>query len=116
MIGVDAELRLGLPYLASRHVVDLTSLVYSARRAGAPPTAAVDRWLLMAADAQDPWMLENPDSPAVSHWVGELGIPGYDWGRARSRLALGGGATLPADGVAIRSPVTLHRVEVSKIQ
>ena len=116
MIGVDAELRLGLPYLASRHVVDLTSLVYSARRAGAPPTAAVDRWLLMAADAQDPWMLEDPDSPAVSHWVGELGIPGYDWGRARSRLALRGGATLPADGVAIRSPVTLHRVEVSNIQ
>jgi len=73
-IGVDAELRLGLPYLASRHVVDLTSLVHSARRAGAPPTAAVERWLLMTADAQDPWM------------------------------------------VAIRSPVTLHRVEVSRIQ
>ncbi len=115
-IGVDAELRLGLPYLASRHVVDLTSLVHSARRAGAPPTAAVERWLLMTADAQDPWMLEDPDSAAVTQWVGELGIPEGDWRRTRSRLSLGGEATLPADGVAIRSPVTLHRVEVSRIQ
>jgi hypothetical protein len=116
MIGVDAELRLGLPYLASRHVVDLTSLVHSARRAGAPPAAAVERWLLMAADSQEPWMLEDLDSAAVVEWVGELGIPEADWRRARSRLAFGDGATLPADGVAIRSPVTLHRVEVSRIQ
>ena len=116
MIGVDAELRLGLPYLASRHVVDLTSLVHSARRAGAPPVAAVERWLLMAADSQEPWMLEDLDSEAVVQWVGELGIPEADWRRARSRLAVGDGATLPADGMAIRSPVTLYRVEVSKIR
>lgn len=116
MIGVDAELRLGLPYLASRHVVDLTSLVHSARRAGAPPAAAVERWLLKAADSQEPWMLEDLNSAGVAQWVGELGIPEADWRRVRSRFAFGDGATLPADGVAIRSPVTLYRVEVSRIQ
>jgi hypothetical protein len=53
---------------------------------------------------------------AVVRWVGELGIPEADWRRTRSRVAFGDGATLPADGVAIRSPVTLYRVEVSRIQ
>ena len=113
MIGVEAELRLGLPYLASRRVVDLTSLVHSARRAGAPPAAAVERWLQMAEKARDPWMLEDPDSAVVTLWVGELGISEVDWRRTRSRLALAGGATLPADGVAVRSPVILRRVEVN---
>ena len=113
MIGVEAELRLGLPYLASRRVVDLTSLVHSARRAGAPPAAAVERWLQMAEETQDSWMLEDPDSAVVTLWVGELGISEVDWRRARSRLALAGGATLPADGVAVRSPVILRRVEIN---
>ena len=53
---------------------------------------------------------------AVVQWVGELGIPEANWWRARSQLTSGDGATLPADGVVIRSPVTLYRVEVSRIQ
>ena len=70
----------------------------------------------MAAESQEPWVLEDLDSAAVVQWVGELGIPEADWRLARSRVAFGDGATLPADGVAIRSPVTLYRVEVSRIQ
>ena len=61
-------------------------------------------------------MLEDLDSAEVVQWVGELGIPEADWRRVRSRFAFGDGDTLPADGVAIRSPVTLYRVEVSRIQ
>jgi hypothetical protein len=110
---VDPELRLALQHLGGRRVVDLTALVYSARRAGASPEKAVERWLQRGAAADDTWMLEDPDSPIVRRWVAELGVPDQSWRTARARLRLGRGPTLEADGVVIKEPITLRRLEVN---
>ena len=112
-VGVDAELRLALPHLGGRRVIDLTSIVHSARRAGATPREALGRWLQLAAAADDTWILEDPDSSAVGRWVTELGIPDEMWREARALLRLGGGQTLAADGLVVRQPITLHRLEIS---
>jgi hypothetical protein len=112
MVGVDPELRLALPHLGGRRVVDLTSLVHSARRAGATPRDALDRWLQSASMAADPWLLEEPGSPAVLCWVDELGIPEAVWRDALLRMSLGQAESLKADGVVLRAPVTLQRLEI----
>jgi hypothetical protein len=111
-VGVDPELRLALPHLGGRRVIDLTALVHSARRAGATPQEALERWLQLAAAADDTWMLEDPDSTAVQGWITELGIPDQLWRNARVVLGLGRGVTMVADDVVIRDPITLRRLEV----
>jgi hypothetical protein len=112
MVGVDPKLRLSLPHLGGRRVVDLTSLVHSARRAGATPRAALDRWLRLASTADDPWLLEDPASPEVLDWVEGLGIPKAVWRDAVARMSLGRATILEADGVVLPKPVTLHRLEI----
>jgi hypothetical protein len=111
-VGVDAELRLALPHLGGRRVVDLTAIVHSARRAGAPPQDALDRWLQRAAVADETWMLEDPDSEYVRDWVEELGISSRAWREARARLRLGQGSKLEADGVVMIRSITLRQLQV----
>jgi hypothetical protein len=111
-IGVDPELRLALPHLGGRRVIDLTSIVHSARRAGATPQEALGRWLQLAAAADGTWLLENPDSAVTEQWIAELGIPEQAWRSARSMLRFGPGATLEADDVVIRQSITLRHFEL----
>jgi hypothetical protein len=111
-VGVDPELRLALPHLGGRPVIDLTLLLHSARRAGATPEEALGRWLQLAAAADDTWMLEDPNSEAVEQWIAQLGIPGQMWRDARVLLRLGKGETLAADGVVVRQSITLRRLEI----
>jgi hypothetical protein len=111
-IGVDPELRLALPHLGGRSVIDLTSIVHSARRAGATPEEALGRWLQTAAAAADTWMLEDPDSIVTEQWIAELGIPKPAWRSARSIIRLEHGAILEADEVVIRQSITLRRLEI----
>jgi hypothetical protein len=115
-IGVDPELRLALPYLSGRRVIDLTLLVHSARRAGATPEEALSRWLEQATFADETWLLEDPDAPDVRRWISELGIPERTWRQARAVLHFGRGTKLQADGVVVRRPLTLRRVEVGVLQ
>jgi hypothetical protein len=110
--GVDPELRLALPYLGGRRVIDLTLLVHSARRAGATPEEALRRWLQLARFANGTWLLEDPDAPAVRQWIAGLGIPEQTWRQARAMIGLGRGVTLEADGTVLRDPITLRRLEV----
>jgi hypothetical protein len=116
LVGVDPEFRLALPHLGGRRVIDLTALVHSARRAGATPRDALDRWLRLASRADDPWLLENPDSPTVLRWIGELGIPEVVWRDALARMSLGQVTTLEADGVVLRQPITLRRLGIGARQ
>jgi hypothetical protein len=111
-VGVDPELRLALPHLGGRRVIDLTSIVHSARRAGATPQEALERWLQLAAAADDTWLLEDPDSREVERWITELGVPEPTWRSARAVLLLGRGATLAADDIVIRRSITLRRLEI----
>jgi hypothetical protein len=111
-VGMDPELRLALPHLGGRRVIDLTALVHSARRAEATPQEALERWLQLAAAADDTWMLEDPDSTVVERWITELGIPDQMWRNARAVLRLGRGVTLAADDIVVRDPITLRRLEV----
>jgi hypothetical protein len=111
-VGVDPELRLALPHLGGRRVIDLTAVVHSARRAGATPQEALGRWLQLAAAADDTWLLEDPDSAEVRRWVAELGVGDRMWLEARALLRLKGGVTLAADDVVIRRPITLRRLEI----
>jgi hypothetical protein len=112
MVGVDAELRLALPHLGGRRIIDLTSLVHSARRAGAPPQEALDRWLRMASNTDRAWLLEEPESAEVLSWVAGLGIPEAVWRDALVRMRLGQAVILEADGIVLRNPVILHRIEI----
>jgi hypothetical protein len=115
-IGVDPELRLALPHLGGRRVIDLTLLVHSARRAGATPEEALRRWLLLAESAKDTWLLEDPGAQAVGQWIAGLGIPERSWRRARAMMHLGPSATLAADGVVLRRSITLRRLEIGVLQ
>ena len=112
-IGVDPELRLALPHLGGRRVIDLTSIVHSARRAGATPQDALGRWLQLAAAADGRWLLEDPDSAVTEQWIAGLGIPEQAWRSARAMLLLGGSATLEADDVVVREAITLRQLEIS---
>jgi hypothetical protein len=116
LVGVDPELRLALPHLGGRRVIDLTALVHSARRAGATPRDALDRWLRLASAANDPWVLEDPASPEVLRWVEGLGIPEVVWRDALARIRLGQVTTLEADGVVLRQPITLRRLGIGARQ
>jgi hypothetical protein len=111
-VGIDPELRLALPYLSSRRVIDLTSEIHAARRSRAPAVAALDRWLRTAAAAPEAWLLEDLDRPEIAAWVEELGVPPVAWQQARRALRLGPDVTLEADGVVIREPVILRRLLV----
>jgi hypothetical protein len=111
-VGMDPELRLALPHLGGRRVIDLTAIVHSARRAGATPQEALERWLQLAAAADDTWLLEDPDSAVVQRWITELGIPEQMWRDARSLLCLGPGVTLAVDDMVIRQSITLRRLEI----
>jgi hypothetical protein len=112
-IGVDPELRLSLPYLSGRRVVSLSLLVRSARHAGASADEALERWLEIAVDAPDPWVLEDLDDPAVATMLDDLDVTADMWRVARRFFSTIGSATLPADEVVILEPVTLHRVRVA---
>ena len=115
-VGVDPELRLGLPYLSSRRVVDLTLFASSARRAGTSPDEALYRWFAATAAAgaegRELWSLEKLDDPEVVAWIDELGITRGEWLRVRRALHVGGGSVLNADGLVVRRPITLRRLEV----
>lgn len=111
-VGIDPELRLALPYLSSRRVIDLTSEIHAARRSRALAVAALERWLQTAAAAPEAWLLEDIDRPEIAAWVEELGVPPAAWQQARRALRLGPGVTLEADGVVIREPVILRRLLV----
>lgn len=114
-VGVDPELRLGLPYLASRRVIDLTKFVSSAGRSGTSPDEALVQWwaavAAAAAAGRDLWLLEDLDDPAVAAWIAKIGISEGAWRRVRAALQVGGGSTLNADGLVVRRPVTLRRLE-----
>jgi hypothetical protein len=111
-VGIDPELRLALPYLSTRRIIDLTSEVHAARRSRAPAVAALERWLQTAAAAPEAWLLEDLDRPEITAWVEELGVPPAAWQHARRALRLGPGVILEADGVVIREPVILRRLRV----
>jgi hypothetical protein len=115
-VGVDAELRLALPHLGGRRVVDLTAIVHSARRAGASPEDALERWIQSVAAADSAWMLEDPDSLSVRHWVEELGIPHQVWREALAQCRFGRASTLEADGVVMKQSINLRPVEVATPQ
>lgn len=109
-VGIDPELRLALPYLSSRRVIDLTSEVHAARRSGAPPEAALQRWLRTAAAAPEAWLLEDIGRPEITAWVEELDISQVAWRHALTAIRGGEESALEADGVVIREPVILRRV------
>jgi hypothetical protein len=115
-VGVDPELRLGVPYLASRRVIDLTKFVSSADRFDTSPDEALVQWwaavAAAAAAGRDLWLLEDLDDPAVAAWIAKIGISEGAWRRVRAALHVGGGSTLSADGLVVRRPVTLRRLEV----
>jgi len=118
-IGVDAQLRLGLPYLSSRRVVDLTKFDLSSQRAGASPDEALHRWLATAtaaaAEGRELWLLEQLDDPEVIAWIDELGITKEAWLRVRGVLQVRGGSVLNADGLIVRQPIVLRRLEVGAL-
>ena len=115
-VGGDAELRLALPHLCGRRVIDLTALVVSARRAGATPDEALERWVARVAAADETWLLEDLDSEDVGRWVEDLGVSDQSWRDARARLRVGRGSTLHADGVALKQSITLRHIEVGTVQ
>lgn len=118
-IGVDAQLRLSLPYLSSRRVVDLTKFELSSRRAGASPDEALYQWLATATAAEDEgrelWLLEQLDDSEVIAWIDELGITEEEWLRVRRVLQVRGGSVLDADGLVVRRPIVLRRLEVGAL-
>lgn len=112
-VGVDHEYRLALPYLCGRRVISLTSMVRAAELSGAPPDEALLRWLEAAASARDPWFLEEFGEPSAEEWVVGLGVPRQAWRRALAHFTPGRAEVLRPDGIAVREPVTLRRVEVA---
>jgi hypothetical protein len=109
-VGADAEVRLGLPYLASRHVEDLTLLVADARGQGVPPEVALRYWLDQVDSGRPTWALGEVFDPATVAWIEELGIARATWHKALQALISGEPITLPADHVALPEPVTLRPV------
>lgn len=115
-VGVDPELRLSLPYLASRRVVDLTLFEASVRGGNVPPDAALERWVAAAAAAgaegRELWLLENIDSPEVDDWIANLGISRARWLIVCGRFRVDEGVVLSPDGLVLRTPLTLRRLEI----
>jgi len=111
-IGVDPEYRLALPHLCGRRVVSLTLLTGAAKRAGATPDDALRRWFEAGVEAPHAWVFEDLDSPQVTDWVASLGVSPPAWYWVRQHLTTTGIATLPADGLVIKEPVSLRQIRV----
>lgn len=110
--GSDPRLRLGLPYLSGRHVVDLTLAAASARRQGRDPALALRYWLHGARKAGTVWLLPDVLDPGSQRWVEELGIPAEEWRRALSAFRVVKIRSLPPDGVVLEHPFELALAEV----
>lgn len=109
-LGMDARLRLGLPYLSGRRVDDLALILAGARRRGLPPATALEAWLDRARGTRRLWALEDLFDPGAGPWLAERGIPPERWERVRRRFRIVDTVTLPADGVAVRREFTLYRL------
>lgn len=112
-VGADPRLRLGLPYLSGRRVVDLTMAVEAARRQGQPPLGGLAVWTARAAASRELWALPDVLDPASATIVAGLGIPEEAWHRVANALFRGETTTIPADGVALREPFVLTHVRLA---
>lgn len=112
-VGADTRLRLGLPYLSGRRVVDLTMAVEAARRQGQPPLHGLTVWMARAAASRELWALPDVLDPASDTIVVGLGIPEGSWHRVVNALFRGETTTIPADGVALREPFVLTHVRLA---
>jgi hypothetical protein len=97
----------------------LTKFESSSRRAGASPDEALYRWLAAAraaaAEGRELWLLEQLDDPGVIAWIDGLGITEEEWLRVRRVLRVRGGSVLNADGLVVRRPIVLRRLEVGAV-
>ena len=112
-LGMDARLRLGLPYLSGRRFDDLALLLAGARRRGLPPSAALEAWLRRAREGRQLWATEDLFDPAAASWLADRGIPSASWQRIRRQLHVLDTRTFPPDGIALKRPFTLHRIAIS---
>ena len=111
-VGTDPRLRLGLPYLSGRHVVDLTLAVAAARRQGRDPHLALAYWLERARSAGTVWLLPDVLDPGSEQRAEELGIAPEAWRRATSMFTVLQVKTLPPDGIVLRRPFQLSLASV----
>ncbi len=110
MVGRDARLRLGLPYLSGRRVRPLALLLEGASRAGAPPEAALRRWIAGASGAGSVWVDGDVFQRETAAWLAARGVPEETWLRVRGEFHVVDEAVLPPDGVVVEEPVVLARV------
>jgi hypothetical protein len=109
-VGTDPRVRLGLSYLAGRHVADLTLAVRSARIAGHPPEDGLRWWIGRARGASELWALGDVFDPRTEAWIDQLGIPREAWRAALADLSTRSTAELVPDGAVVREPFRLHRL------
>jgi len=112
-IGTDARARLGLRYLSSRKVVDLTFLLDRARRDGRPAEEALIVWVREIAEAPSAWATADVFSREAASWLAGQGLEVDSWARVRGALRTGRRLVVPADGIVLREPFVLTEVSFS---
>ncbi len=111
-VGRDARLRLSLPYLSGRRVVDLTMLVVGAGGRGLPPAAGLLAWQQELARGGRVYLMPDVVDPASVAVVTGLGLTEVQWRAALGSIQTGEVATLPADGTVLEAPFSLTRARV----
>lgn len=113
-VGADARLRLGLPYLSGRRVIDLTMAVEGARRQGLSPADGLRAWVTAAGSSRELWALPDVLDPASSRTFAALGLSESAWQQVAGSIFTGESLVIPADGVALREPFVLTRVALAR--
>ena len=109
-VGTDARVRLALPYLSGRHVVDLTLAVASARRQQQPATVALAYWSNAANSARHLYALPDVFAPSSVAWVERLGLPADRFAAVVAGFHVIRRHELPADGVVLDAPFVLCEI------
>jgi hypothetical protein len=111
-VGTDARVRLALPYLSGRRVVDLTLAVASARRQRQPVAVALAYWSGAARAARHLYALPDVFAPSSLAWVEHLGVPADRFTAVVAGLRVVGRRELPADGIVLDAPFILREVSL----
>jgi len=109
-VGTDARVRLALPYLSGRRVVDLTLAVASARRQRQPATVALAYWSDTARSARHVYALPDVFAPSSLAWVERIGLPTDRFAAVVAGFHVVRRHELPADGVVLDAPFVLREI------
>jgi hypothetical protein len=109
-VGTDARVRLALPYLSGRRVVDLTLAVASARRQRQPATVALAYWSDVARSAKHLYALPDVFAPSSLAWVERIGLPTDRFAAVVAGFHVVRRHELPADGVVLDAPFVLREI------